>query len=438
MKKQMRLLLCVWFSILQCFGRDWLLPVSAETTQPLRTADGIYYEILDNQAIQITGSKDALSELTIPGEIDGLPVTKIKEYAFVNHTRLRSVSIPESVQEIGSYAFVDCNRLETVTVPDTVQDVGWGVFSRTPWLNAQTDPYIIIGNQILIAYKGTCEDVVIPDGIRIIAGFTFENDMSIQSVQLPDSLISLNAYAFAGCRNLQELKLPEQLQKIGANAFFECKQLKRMFVPDNVHQIGEQAFYQCNALQDIRLPEEISEISTRMFYHCNSLQKISIPNSVQHIAPGAFQGCSMLTSVVLPQRLISVGESAFAECSLLQQITFPGVACTLDYSETTFPEQAILVSEPNGSFRNYANNYQRSFVALPVLYGDVDDNEKVEVTDAVLILTAYAKNCANQPNSLSDRQKVAADYNQNGRIDMEDAVQVLTDYAKLAAGQPLP
>lgn len=49
---------------------------------------------------------------------------------------------------------VDCSRLETITIPDTVQDVGWGIFSHTPWLNAQTEPYVIIGNQILIAYKG--------------------------------------------------------------------------------------------------------------------------------------------------------------------------------------------------------------------------------------------------------------------------------------------
>lgn len=438
MKKHIWLPLSIWFSVLQCFCWNWKLPVSAATTETLRTADGIYYEILDNQAVQITGSKDTLSELVVPNEIDGLPVTKIKDYAFVNHTRLRSVSISESVQEIGSYAFVDCSRLETITVPDTLQDVGWGIFSHTPWLNAQTDPYVIIGNQILIAYKGTSEDVVIPDGVRIIAGFTFENDMTIQSVQLPNSLISLNAYAFAGCRNLQELQLPGQLQKIGANAFFECKQLQSMNVPDTVQQIGEQAFYQCNALRCIRLPEGITEISTRMFYHCTALQKISIPDSVRHIAPGAFQGCTSLTAVVLPERLISVGESAFAECSRLQQILFCSVACTLDSSETTFPEQAILVSEPNGSFRNYADTYQRSFVALPIAYGDVDDDGKIDVSDAVLILVAYAKSCADQPNSFSDRQKIAADYNQDGKIEVSDAVQVLTSYAKLAAGQQLP
>lgn len=67
---------------------------------------------------------------------------------------------------------------------------------------------------------------MIPDGVRIIAGFTFENDMTIQSVQLPDSLISLNAYAFAGCRNLQELQLPGQLQKSERMHFLSASSCK--------------------------------------------------------------------------------------------------------------------------------------------------------------------------------------------------------------------
>ena len=87
MKKHIWLPLSIWFSVLQCFCWNWKLPVSAATTETLRTADGIYYEILDNQAVQITGSKDTLSELVVPNEIDGLPVTKIKDYAFVNQDR---------------------------------------------------------------------------------------------------------------------------------------------------------------------------------------------------------------------------------------------------------------------------------------------------------------------------------------------------------------
>ena len=50
-------------------------------------------------------------------------------------------------------------------------------------------------------------------------------------------------------------------------------------------------------------------------------------------------------------------------------------------------------------------------------------------------MTAYAKSCANQPGNLDDWQKIAADYNQDGKIEVGDAVQVLTYYAKLAAGQ---
>lgn len=65
---------------------------------------------------------------------------------------------------------------------------------------------------------------------------------------------------------------------------------------------------------------------------------------------------------------------------------------------------------------------------MPIAYGDVDDDGKIDVSDAVLILVAYAKSCADQPNSFSDRQKIVADYNQDGKIEVGDAVQVLTSY----------
>lgn len=42
MKKHIWLPLSIWFSVLQCFCWNWKLPVSAATTETLRTADGIY------------------------------------------------------------------------------------------------------------------------------------------------------------------------------------------------------------------------------------------------------------------------------------------------------------------------------------------------------------------------------------------------------------
>ena len=65
--------------------------------------------------------------------------------------------------------------------------------------------------------------------------------------------------------------------------------------------------------------------------------------------------------------------------------------------------------------------------------GDVDGNGMIEVTDAVLVLTYYAKSAAGIAVTIDSR---SADVNQDGIVDVVDAVEILTCYARQAAGLP--
>lgn len=69
-------------------------------------------------------------ELVIPSYIDGLPVRKINEAAFIECVKLRSVRIPATVREIGDRAFTDCLSLTNVTIESGVSRVGDGAFSN--------------------------------------------------------------------------------------------------------------------------------------------------------------------------------------------------------------------------------------------------------------------------------------------------------------------
>ncbi len=71
----------------------------------------------DGKAI-ITGYQgDCPSELVIPAEIDGLEVTGIGDSAFADRNELVSVTLPESVADIGANAFAGCTQLTTVNIP---------------------------------------------------------------------------------------------------------------------------------------------------------------------------------------------------------------------------------------------------------------------------------------------------------------------------------
>ena len=69
-------------------------------------------------------------------------------------------------------------------------------------------------------------------------------------------------------------------------------------------------------------------------------------------------------------------------------------------------------------------------------WGDINEDGVVDVEDAVLVLTTYAKKAAGRENSLRYWQLIQGDV--NGTLDdltVEDAVAILTYYAKKASGQ---
>ena len=64
------------------------------------TEDGLVYEITDDQ-VTITGYTGTVTDLVLPSEIEGYPVTEIGDEAFFEGYSLTSVVIPEGVTAIG-------------------------------------------------------------------------------------------------------------------------------------------------------------------------------------------------------------------------------------------------------------------------------------------------------------------------------------------------
>jgi hypothetical protein len=63
------------------------------------------YTVLENGTAEIRRFKERKGNLTIPEEIDGYRVTRIREGAFRKHSALRDVTIPEGVIRIGRPGF---------------------------------------------------------------------------------------------------------------------------------------------------------------------------------------------------------------------------------------------------------------------------------------------------------------------------------------------
>lgn len=140
-------------------------------------------------------------------------VTVIPNYTFANMTKLTSVTLPDSISEIGLRAFQNCSSLRTVTIPAAVTKIGI---------------YAFAGSGVRSVDFSKCT------GLTSISERCFEKCGSLQKIEITDKipLTTVGSYAFDQCTSLQSVYLPDSMQTIGECAFANCKSLSTLSVPD--------------------------------------------------------------------------------------------------------------------------------------------------------------------------------------------------------------
>ena len=97
--------------------------------------------------------------------------------SFFNLTKLKSVTIGNSVTSIGDYAFSDCSGLTSVTIPNSVTSIG---------------------------------------------DYAFNGCWRLTSIEIPNSVTSIGNSAFWVCSGLTSVTIPNSVKSIGNEAFYYC------------------------------------------------------------------------------------------------------------------------------------------------------------------------------------------------------------------------
>ena len=326
--------------------------IEYENCKYLSSANNPYYAL-----IGVTNKN--FSSYTIHGD------TVVIAYgAFSGCSRMGSITIPDSVKNIGSEAFYYCDSLTSVHITDLkawceieVCDIEYYDSYANPlcegaklYLNGE-----LLEGELIIPegtskigkyafYKQAITSVVIPDSVTSIGYGAFINCDSLTSVVIGDSVTSIGDWAFAycssltsvvignsvtsigerafrGCSSLTSVAIPDSVTSMGSNAFEDCSSLTSVVIGDSVTTIGDEAFTHCTRLTSVVIGDSVTSIGSYAFYSCSSLTSVVIGDSVTSIGSYAFHSCSSLTSVVMPDSVTSIGDWAFAYCSSLTSIT---------------------------------------------------------------------------------------------------------------------
>ena len=327
--------------------------------------DALNYYPLDDGTYAVDGGKSIyLSDIVIPGEYNGRPVTVIADNGFVECQNLKSITLPDTIKVIGKNAFWTCD-LRNINIPNGIQTIGEDAFLGCVNLNCNEDggakylgnaenPYLV-----LIGAKGTeIDSLTVNEKTRIIYNRAFRNS-KLTEIVIGENIEQIGKNAFGGSTALKSLtlpslnkgnpmghigyffggssfsenatKLPSSLKyvtildadEIKDNAFNSCRYIEEVVLPTTVKRIGEKAFYNCTNLKGFKIPTGVLEIGPYAFFNCLRITEIKIPEGVTAISENTFRACVRLESVELPKDLTSIGYAAFYGCKALNRIYIP-------------------------------------------------------------------------------------------------------------------
>lgn len=325
-----------------------LLPLGTLTASALDYGPLKYKDYGDH--IEILSCEKDVTELVIPEEIDGVPVTKIGPYLCKENKKLEKVILPDSVQSIGDGAFAYCTALVNLELGNGLTSLGQSF------------------------------------------GGNFRGCTSLKKLRLPASLQEISCDAFNNCTALETLIIENGIKSINSRAFDSCIALQEVIIPDSVTKIGVEAFRACNGIKKISLGNGITRIESSAFYDCSLISEITFGNQLEYLGTSAFS-YTAISKIVLPSSVKRIEGNVFALCPNLSSITILNPDCYINpYSQIAYNEidkagnkyyNGVIYGFTGSTTEQHAHSYGCKFISLN--NGDINCDGDTNLIDGVML-----------------------------------------------------
>lgn len=314
----------------------------------------------DNPEVTIYSYVGSDTDVTVPSEIKGMPVTTLHG-TFSSKETVKTVTIPEGVRLIEYNAFFGCTALTTVVLPSSLEEMTENTFYqctnlKTVSLDTANSKLTKIG-QYSFADCGKLTGFDIPSSLKELEEGVFFRCSSLKKIIIPDTVEKIDRSAFRECTNVTEIKIPGTVKEASDIALVGCekvitaelpismvtlanlqrsddletlvivddgntelpdkdalnekKKLKKVVFPDSLTSIPRAFCRSASALEEVKLPANLKIISNASFSECTNLKTIDLPDTVTEIGAFAFADCTSLKDFTIPDGIKSIGEEAF-------------------------------------------------------------------------------------------------------------------------------
>ena len=382
------------------------------------------------------------SNTIIPGNI-----LTIYEYAFEG-INIESINIPASVTTIDERAIYNCALLGSITV-----DEKNSVYDSRDNCNAIIKTKT---NELIVG----CYNTVIPNGVKSIANYAFEEVGHLGDVIIPPSVTSIGDYAFKGSF-LTGVYLPPSITSIGKYAFAWNSGIKeivacmttpptiaettftsdivenaKLIVPPDTKAKYQAAEYwkkfktieegtrggQCgpNAFWTM-LNGGVNITGTgAMYEYSNVVAKrdwgevntVNIGEGITEVGAYAFLDDKIIKEVSFPSTLTAIGKKAFYRCSDMEYIWIPKSVTNIDDQAFSgcYSAKLIYVEDDNKVYdsRNNCNAIIKT-ADNELLYGNPATVIPNTVTSIGVHAFSYCSNLTKMtiPGSVTGIQRAA-------------------------------